>query len=474
MAGEVPGSRPLTVTRELMLRPSTVTSISPLVNLVRSPAIVARQSAPENTWLCAQAGALRARCASTPARQDASSSDPPTTPNAAATDTPTISGLHRLTPTSSQCLITARGQTSRCEAAGEVRYGAGVPTISQIRGYVLEEALAWLLRNSGYQLIVAPSPNSGLAAAGAGLTVRGRGAEHQADVLGDFAFTPPFSLPIRMFVEAKYYGRARPVGLHLVRNAWATVADINEFQVPAGPHGQYRYVYALFSRSGFTGDAQRFALAHQISLVDLSLPMFGALRQAVRAAADGALPHIAGAGGIGAMRAAFRAVLETAPPSAALAGSAAVSAAVSALSDVAAAMRASLEAYNGGEFLLAFPPAPFILTLTGTTPQSIEQFTGYAARHPEHDVHLRRDSAPESGSPQAGRWLLSPAEAPTAYTLTFSLPEHVDGWITDEADGRANTRWLKRTLLSAIIIYRWVDEVPKVYQLRYTPQRRAR
>jgi hypothetical protein len=351
----------------------------------------------------------------------------------------------------------------------EIRYGEGVPTIYQVRGYVLEEALAWLLRNSGYQLIATALPNSGLAVSGAGLTVRGRGAEHQADVLGDFAFTPPFSLPIRMFVEAKYYGQARPVGLNLVRNAWATVADINEFQVADGPHGQYRYVYALFSRSGFTDDAQRFALAHQISLFDLSLPMFAALRRAVRKAADGALPHAIGPGGIGRMRAAFRAVLETAsPPPLTLSESAAVSA----LHDVATAMRASLEAYNGGEFLLAFPPAPFILALTGSTSASIEQFTEYAEQHPEHNVHLRRDDAPESGSQQASRWLLSPAKAPTAYTLTFSLPEHVEGWITDEADGRANTRWLKRTLLSVIVIYRWVGEVPKVYQLRYTPQRR--
>ncbi|MFF5083669.1 hypothetical protein ACFY36_42030 [Actinoplanes sp. NPDC000266] len=343
-----------------------------------------------------------------------------------------------------------------------------MPTIYQLRGYVLEEALAWLLRNSGYQLIVAPSPNSGLAANGAGLTVRGRGAEHQADVLGDFAFTPPFSLPIRMFVEAKYYGQARPVGLNLVRNASATVADINEFHVSDGPYGRYRYVYALFSRSGFTADAQRFALAHQVSLVDLSLPMFAALRRAVRAAAGGARPYVDGPGGVGVMRTAFRAVLETAaqpsPP--------VTDAVVSALYDVAATMKASLEAYNGGEFLLAFPPAPFILTLTGTTPDSIVQFTEYAERYPEHNVHLRRDDTPGSESQQASRWLRSPADAPSAYTLTFGLPEHVEGWITDEAEGRANTRWLKRTLLSAIIIYRWIGDVPKVYQLRYTPQRR--
>ena len=31
--------------------------------------------------------------------------------------------------------------------------------------------------------------------------MRGRGARHQVDVLGEFAFTPAFSLPIRLFVE---------------------------------------------------------------------------------------------------------------------------------------------------------------------------------------------------------------------------------------------------------------------------------
>jgi hypothetical protein len=31
-----------------------------------------------------------------------------------------------------------------------------------------------------------------------------RGASHQVDVLGEFALTPAFSLPIRMFLEAKF------------------------------------------------------------------------------------------------------------------------------------------------------------------------------------------------------------------------------------------------------------------------------
>jgi hypothetical protein len=65
-----------------------------------------------------------------------------------------------------------------------------------LRGYLLEEALAWLLRNTGYRLLVHKSqdPNE-LVMNGDTLFVQGRGTTHQADVLGEFALTPAFSLP---------------------------------------------------------------------------------------------------------------------------------------------------------------------------------------------------------------------------------------------------------------------------------------
>ncbi|MEU5931052.1 hypothetical protein [Micromonospora sp. NPDC047187] len=60
-------------------------------------------------------------------------------------------------------------------------------TEAQVRGYLLEEVIAWLLRRSGYELLteqVAGDP--ALEMTGAGLAVRGRSARHQADVLGEF------------------------------------------------------------------------------------------------------------------------------------------------------------------------------------------------------------------------------------------------------------------------------------------------
>jgi hypothetical protein len=160
-----------------------------------------------------------------------------------------------------------------------------VATEAQLRGYLLEEVLAWLLRSNGYELLTGPVDGEpALTMVGAGLAVRGRGACHQVDVLGEFPFTPPFSLPIRMFVEAKSYQFGDRVGLGVVRNAWATVADVNEFDAGQSPI-RYRYVYALFSASGFSEEAARFAVTHQISLVDLTLPMYGGLREAVGRAA---------------------------------------------------------------------------------------------------------------------------------------------------------------------------------------------
>ncbi|GAA1719140.1 hypothetical protein GCM10009745_80100 [Kribbella yunnanensis] len=74
-------------------------------------------------------------------------------------------------------------------------------------GYLLEEALANLLRRNGYRLLqqVSDDPQA-LRKAGHGLLVRGRGADHQADALGDLIVPAPFSLPVRLFVEGKTEG----------------------------------------------------------------------------------------------------------------------------------------------------------------------------------------------------------------------------------------------------------------------------
>jgi hypothetical protein len=150
-----------------------------------------------------------------------------------------------------------------------------------LRGYVLEEVLARLLRENGYTLLVRASQDEDALRDGShGLLVRGRGTDHQVDALGELLVPAPFSLPVRLFAEAKF--KSDPVGISDARNALGVLNDVNEHYATAAvkdfPMRRYQYRYVLFSTSGFTPDAQKYALAHQISLIDLQGPAFADLR----------------------------------------------------------------------------------------------------------------------------------------------------------------------------------------------------
>jgi hypothetical protein len=256
-----------------------------------------------------------------------------------------------------------------------------VTSLAVIRGYLLEEALAWLVRTSGYRLLVNEDddPDGALDWAGNGLQVKGRGADHQADTLGEFLFVPPFSLPIRLFVEAKFQDKT--TGLYEVRNALGVVSDVNEnyMQLSPGrrPRRRYRYVYTLFSTSGFSGPAQEYAIAHQISLIDLSGDSFAWLRDAVKAAADevhdleqSVAIRATGAGKASIprikLRDTARRELGTGHP---VVGTMTLPGWWSheidqTLTGMADRLHSSLQTAEGRELLLGFPPAPFILTLS--------------------------------------------------------------------------------------------------------------
>ncbi|MFC9096922.1 hypothetical protein [Streptomyces sp. NPDC057072] len=341
-----------------------------------------------------------------------------------------------------------------------------------LRGYLLEEVLAWLLRSSGYEVLTAQddqgsAPWKVLEVRNHGLVVRGRGAWHQADTLGQFRYVPPFSLPVRLFVEAKFTGAK--VGLPTVRNGHGVVHDVNEnviTTVATGtgglhrPRTRYHYSYAIFSTSGFSQDAQEFALAHQISLVDLSLPDFKKLRSLVYTTARDvwAAMH--------AMPAAERPMVYqirnylrrplldlwdgpvVTDPS---------------VTDSLDALADGLRSRSTLGLVLAFPAAPFVL---GLACDDLHAFVRYARQHPTHSVHLRRL---RHASPHPV-WQIRPLEEPDAYVLTFGLPEQVEAWILDQDEGsRSRTRWVKQSMLSAMTLY-WMDGVhAHTFQLRYEP-----
>lgn len=166
---------------------------------------------------------------------------------------------------------------------------AGVSPES-LAGYILEEMLAYLLRNAGYRLLTDQSQDPHeLANRHHGLVVRGRGADHQIDVLGELQWVPAFTFPLRLALEAKC--RKSKADIATVRNTVAALIDINQNNMPnrgiaqnaAALRPKYTYVGAIFSSSGFTSYAADFALAHAVSLIDLRAPDFQPLVAAARA-----------------------------------------------------------------------------------------------------------------------------------------------------------------------------------------------
>ena len=128
----------------------------------------------------------------------------------------------------------------------------------------------------------------------AGLKVRGRGSDHQIDAISDFQAPAPFSHPQRLLIEAKCLDPEVRVGLRVVREAVGILKDVGEFWMVTGgeiPKQRYHYQYAIFSATGYTLEAQRFAFAQDIYLIPLGAsrflePAIQALRN-VRSAAEG-------------------------------------------------------------------------------------------------------------------------------------------------------------------------------------------
>ncbi|WP_344077686.1 hypothetical protein [Luedemannella helvata] len=351
-------------------------------------------------------------------------------------------------------------------------------TEAALRGYLLEEALAWLLRRGGYELLLDESDDPvDLRWSGQGLTVRGRGADHPADMLGELAFVAPLSLPVRLFVEARF--RSAVTGLPEVRNAHGVVADVNDSVGSASgtgrAHRRHRYAYALFSTSGFSSGAQHYALAHEISLVDLSGPAFEWLRAPVQRAAAAVVElasHVkqefpsAHPLPQAVLRHHVRLALEMTdrqPP--ATGGDAVWDPVGEYVTEIAWRMRQRLARGGDDELLLGFPPAPFPLALTARRPGGTDAFVAYARRNPTHPVWLLH-----KGGRRAVSWEVVPADGSEAYRLCFNLPGHLDSWLAGSDQGRAGDD----DPLSSMLIHRVSKQGTEVFRLQYSPRQRDR
>lgn len=155
--------------------------------------------------------------------------------------------------------------------------------IGQFKGYVLEEVIAYLIRNTGYDLITSAASNDpDIKNEHNGLVLVGRGSKHQIDVLGELKWIPAFSFPLRLMVEAKC--RSVKTGIDTIRNSLGVLVDVNENYFTANDTNikpRYRYIASVFSTSGFSYDAVDMAIAHQISIVDLSDSIYDLRKQMI-------------------------------------------------------------------------------------------------------------------------------------------------------------------------------------------------
>lgn len=148
-------------------------------------------------------------------------------------------------------------------------------SLSSLKGYLLEDALSKLVYNSGYTLLTSDIGSDDLHLGSNGLNVIGRGGLHQADVLGQFPFSYPFTYPIRLFIEAKF--QKGKTGIDVVRKGIGIIQDLNHNYQTALISDErelliqrYNYNYSVFSTSGFSSNAINLAIAHKIHLIDLS------------------------------------------------------------------------------------------------------------------------------------------------------------------------------------------------------------
>lgn len=340
--------------------------------------------------------------------------------------------------------------------------------LEALRGYLLEEAIAFLVRGSGYDLLAALDDPDALVVRNNGLNVRGRGAEHQADVLGELRWTPAFSYPIRLFVEAKH--RRKAVGLEEIREAVGILADLNTRYSPASRPNQstrrYTYKYAFFSASGFAEAATGYALAHEISLVDLRAPGFSPLLSGVSIAARDILPALAelqpeGLHPVALVRSTFRGVVgRSLDPDGMPSRVSAdmlwrnIDRVVRNGKDdmpepfvwlVAATLALAYRLESEEPVLIGMPEAPFVLALR---PASMEGFRRYALEHGDHNVLLR--ARVSDGRVEV---TVVPWEDPAAYALTFGLPTAIEEYVLrGGTDVRERLQRLKRLAFSHITV----------------------
>ena len=337
-----------------------------------------------------------------------------------------------------------------------------------LRGYILEEVLAYLTKNAGYDLLVDyRQDRRELTRIGAGLAVKGRGAVHQADVLGELRWIPAFTFPIRLFVEAKFHEK-RKTGIGVVSNAVGVVLDVNQNNMPTiedrRPLRKFQYAYAIFSTTGFSLPAHAMAVAHQISLIDMSGPEYSRLRGQISSIADSVSEPVKAARDfVPSMRHALRTELGTIPGDVDDLGLD-ESIDIQLVTTISQASRPAIrDITTERELFVGMANGPYMLLLKSRSP---EEFLRYASERPRHRVTIHWSTEYD----RARTWVIQPTDDQAAYSLEFRVPRNIYRWVFEAGrDARLEARRMKRRFFSSISIYRRDQRQDKIFRLEYDP-----
>lgn len=365
-----------------------------------------------------------------------------------------------------------------------------------LRGYLLEEVLAYLIKGTGYNLLVDKSQDpEELENRHHGLVVKGRGAEHQADVLGQLKWIPAFTYPIRLFVEAKF--RKSKTGIGPIRNAVGIIEDLNQnyfihnYTINEPKKilvKRYNYNYVLFSVSGFSRDAVNMAIAHRISLVDLSCSDFKPLLDSIDKTAENIIETINSSSErassnymckvldgfhkrysskefVNLLRMYLRIKLETYPVEFIKKQSIFQFADFIGISDEILKKLFHVVKVEYKMLFVAMANGPFMLVMKADDPQ---RFLSYvkANRNPEINISWNRSDN------DGRRWTITPRDSEVSgFRLTFTLPEELSKFIFESDNPRETAIDVKRNIFSDITIYNFNDSIDELYRLRYFSSR---
>lgn len=336
-----------------------------------------------------------------------------------------------------------------------------------LSGYLLEEALAKLIQSSGYTLLTKreQSPDD-LIERRNGLNVIGRGGYHQADVLGQFPYSYPFTYPTRLFVEAKF--RKIKTGIDVVRKGIGIINDLNSNYLTAQIADntellvqRYNYNYAIFSTSGFSEDATKLAIAHKIHLIDLSGSEYDQLKQAISNAAeqilatfDGEIPK----NSIKDIRLNFRSTLNNRQliglnvPTLTLSND---------VSEILYDLSNFIEYY--GELYLASSNTPYIILLKPNNPTEFKLLFKQKQKI-DASISWTRN---QDGSTT---WCIHPNDWINGNYLTFRIPDILSEYIfkdNDEQESLIRAINSKKRFLSNLTFFTIIDDYDYFINIRY-------